>query len=173
MNEQDLTEDLRIIERAFDRTAYQESVDRATRNLSVDVLARMHARRRFTAWKVAAVLAPVATAVVVFIAPWKTSTPVVHPMATASVATTTPAERVQPRAHVSQVLQVNAKHVSHRSASPAPVSITEERLLTNVYQEQLVAGLTESVQDDPPMMFELSSKDLHVLTMSVNNEDAF
>jgi|GEM_PF-3434649 len=161
MNEQDLNDDLRIVERAFDRTVYQESIDRATRNMSVDVLARMHARRRFTAWKVAAVLAPVATAVIVFIAPWKVNTPVVTP---------TPTVPVQAHEHVPLV---ETKHVSHRSASRAPESISEERLLSDLYHEQLVAGLSESVQENQPMLFELTSQDLRVLSMSVNNEDAF
>lgn len=170
MNEQDLNDDLRIVERAFDRTAYQESIDRATRNLSVDVLARMHARRRFTAWKVAAVLVPVAIAAFVFIAPWKAPTPVVQPMVTASAVAPTPTVPVQPR---EQVAQIATKPAPRRNTTHTPVSISEEQLLSNVYQEQLVAGLSDSVQENQPMLFELTSQDLRVLSMSVNNEDAF
>lgn len=175
MDEQELRDDLRIIESAFDRTAYQASIDRATRTLSVDVLARMQQRRRFPAWKVLAAALPVAAAVVVFIAPW-TSTPTSVPTTTSpSVASATtvadaPAVSMKPSVPQKPVASVrNAPRITPR----AMATVTDEQLLSEMYGEQFVNGLSASIQEDQPTMFELTSQDLRLLSMSVNNEDAF
>lgn len=174
MDEQELRDDLRIIESAFDRTAYQASIDRATRTLSVDVLARMQQRRRFPAWKVLAAALPVAAAVVVFIAPW-TSTPTSVPTTTSpSVASTSvpdaPAVSTKPSEPHKPVASVrNAPRTTPR----ATATVTDEQLLSEMYGEQFVNGLSASIQEDQPTMFELTSQDLRLLSMSVNNEDAF
>ena len=174
MDEQELRDDLRIIESAFDRTAYQASIDRATRTLSVDVLARMQQRRRFPAWKVLAAALPVAAAVVVFIAPW-TSTPTSAPTTTSpSVASAT---TVADAPAVNTIPSVPPKPVASVRNAPrtrrATAAVTDEQLLSEMDGEQFVNGLSASIQEDQPTMFELTSQDLRLLSMSVNNEDAF
>lgn len=175
MDEQELRDDLRIIESAFDRTAYQASIDRATRTLSVDVLARMQQRRRFTVWKVLATALPVAAAVVVFIAPW-TSAP------TSVQTTTSPSVAFLPTVVDTPVISapqlvatasVASVRTARRTSPRSSAVITDEQLLTEMYSEQFVNGLSTSIQEDQPTMFELTSQDLRLLSMSVNNEDAF
>lgn len=176
MDEQELRDDLRIIESAFDRTAYQASIDRATRTLSVDVLARMEQRRRrFPAWKVLAAALPVAAAVIVFIAPW-TSTPTSVPTTTSpSVVSATTVADVPTVSTIPSVPPTPRTSVRNapRSTSRARATVTDEQLLSEMYGEQFVNGLSASIQEDQPTMFELTSQDLRLLTTSVNNEDAF
>jgi len=172
MNDQELNDDLRIIERVLSRKEYNESIDRATRNLSVDVLANMPTRRGFVAWKYAAVLVPVATAVLVWIAPWKSDVPVTpQPIATTAVASVVPMVTVQQP--TDQVSAVKHTRVSRGVASASATVVSEERLLSDVYNEQLVSGLSESIQSSQPAMFELTSQDLRLLSTSVNNENSF
>lgn len=174
MDEQELRDDLRIIESAFDRTAFQASIDRATRTLSVDVLARMQQRRRFPAWKVLAAALPVAAAVVVFIAPWSSTPSSVQTTPSPSVASTS----VPDAPAVSAIPSVPPKPVASvrnapRTTPRASATVTDEQLLSEMYGEQFVNGLSASIQEDQPTMFELTSQDLRLLSMSVNNEDAF
>ncbi len=175
MDEQELRDDLRIIESAFDRTAYQASIDRATRTLSVDVLARMQQRRQFPAWKVLAAALPVAAAVVVFIAPW-TSTPTSVPTTTspsvASATTVADAPAVSTKPSVPQKPVASVRNAP-RTTPRAMATVTDEQLLSEMYGEQFVNGLSQSIQEDQPTMFELTSQDLRLLSMSVNNEDVF
>jgi hypothetical protein len=174
MDEQELHDDLRIIESAFDRTAYQASIDRATRTLSVDVLARMQQRRRFPAWKVLAAALPVAAAVVVFIAPWS-STPTSVPTTTSPSVASTSVPDAPTTSTIPSVPQKPVASVRNvrRTAPRVSVTVTDEQLLSEMYGEQLVNGLSASIQEDQPTMFELTSQDLRLLSMSVNNEDAF
>ncbi|MBS1560357.1 MAG: hypothetical protein JSS89_02000 [Bacteroidetes bacterium] len=174
MDEQELRDDLRIIESAFDRTAYQASIDRATRTLSVDVLARMQQRRRFPAWKVLAAALPVAAAVVVLIAPWTSTPPSVQTTPSPSVASATvpDAPAISSIPSVSTTPGASVRKAA-RNTPRASAAVTDEQLLSEMYGEQFVNGLSASIQEDQPTMFELTSQDLRLLSMSVNNEDAF